>query len=709
MRIERHCGVLLAVCLVAGCGGDEGPSPWDDGPGAQAWNNSDDVACSTNADCGAGEACDGGVCQMQRCTDPAYESVAPLGKRHVFLRDVEVAIVGDGSYVDGYEPEDGSYLSSWDLEGAKILDVTGGDFEGKHPHTIAVAIEGSQKVRLEGPSGSRDLDVGDVWPRALAAGDVDADGIDELVAFGEGGHIAVCSLLDDSCQQASIEGIKGKDVTVGDVDGDGFGEVVLLIEVDGNRQVIVWNLDAETTAQDQSVGWDFGDADLKSIAAGDLDGDGIAEVVVLHEQGWWDQKDDKLFALDARSGSKVVERNINGHSIDVAAGDRNGDGKAEVAVLRSERKFEVFKPTSESLLESAYVKDLAVGESATRIAAFDWNGDSAAGRLVSGPELVSGSVVPIAAMMFPPYDRTLSRGNSSVTVGSTDSTSETISQTVSLHLGLSVNYGFDLGPIVKASVTGYITKDWASTKAVTKSMAIGQRYSIDADPKTYGDDYGGVVLSCGCFHVYTYETDDPADKVGGSGQPITVFVPVGGQTALWSTKRYNAVARAVGGLPIIELPTSVGNLDSFPAAHQTLGGEPIDDEDLVFPTPPSYQVSDIGNVGWSLSVSETEANTQAQTTTIGMNATLGAAGLSSTLDLNTGFGTAYTIAVGKEALFAGNVPPLPDNADTPEDEYELNRYSFSPMVHREHYTDSAGEDAGYYVVSYAVGRAEPPP
>ena len=85
MRIEGRGGVLLAICLVAGCGGDDvGPSRWDTGPGGESWNNSDEVDCASDDDCGPGEACEGGVCQMRRCTDPAYTSVAPLGTRHVF-------------------------------------------------------------------------------------------------------------------------------------------------------------------------------------------------------------------------------------------------------------------------------------------------------------------------------------------------------------------------------------------------------------------------------------------------------------------------------------------------------------------------------------------------------------------------------------------------------------------------------------------------
>ena len=32
-------------------------------------------------------------------------------------------------------------------------------------------------------------------------------------------------------------------------------------------------------------------------------------------------------------------------------------------------------------------------------------------------------------------------------------------------------------------------------------------------------------------------SDDPGHKMGGSGQQITVLVPVGGETQVWSSKR----------------------------------------------------------------------------------------------------------------------------------------------------------------------------
>ena len=47
---------------------------------------------------------------------------------------------------------------------------------------------------------------------------------------------------------------------------------------------------------------------------------------------------------------------------------------------------------------------------------------------------------------------------------------------------------------------------------------------------------------------------------------------------------------------------------------------------------------------------------------------------------------------------------MPDNPNTPEDEYLDHAYTTMPFVYREHYTNADGEDAAFYVVSYAVAQ-----
>jgi hypothetical protein len=88
---------------------------------------------------------------------------------------------------------------------------------------------------------------------------------------------------------------------------------------------------------------------------------------------------------------------------------------------------------------------------------------------------------------------------------------------------------------------------------------------------------------------------------------------------------------------------------------------------------------------------------------LSVSSSVGVGGVKFGAELGAGWGKGYQIAVGQEALFGGAVPPMPDDPSTPEDEYASRAFSFSPYVYREHYTDAGGEDAAYYVLSFAVG------
>jgi hypothetical protein len=241
---------------------------------------------------------------------------------------------------------------------------------------------------------------------------------------------------------------------------------------------------------------------------------------------------------------------------------------------------------------------------------------------------------------------------------------------------------------------------------MTTSLSIGDRHKAEADPSLFGFDYGLVVVSCGCFHAYYYEVEDPGEHMGagGNGERFVMLLPVGGTTTMWSSPRYNAMAEAVGNLPIVEIDYKLGDPTSYPRGPQRPGGLPILEEDMVFPELPSYLVSDVGSIGWQLSVGETEVNGSAVKTGIKVSGSLGVGPFQFGAGLGASWGQAYQLSVGDEAQFGGSVPPIPDNPETPEDEYLENAFSFAPYVYREHYTDAEGEEAAYYVMSYAVGE-----
>jgi len=325
---------------------------------------------------------------------------------------------------------------------------------------------------------------------------------------------------------------------------------------------------------------------------------------------------------------------------------------------------------------------------------------------LGGPDLISGLEVPTVVMLFPPYPRGAANAplNASVTVGNTESTSESMSDTISLSVGLAISFGADFGSIAKAKVGATFNQDVSVTQRLSKSMTIGARYWVPAAPDIHGTDYAAMLLSCGCYHRYSYETDDPAAKIGGSGKMMDVFVPVGGQTLLLSTTRYNAMAEALPHLPVITPPVRIGDVDSYPRQPTRFDGSPVPTEDLLFPQTPSYNASDVGFVNFWLVVGEQETNEVCEKTSIGINGSIGGGGVTIDGSVSLGVAQGYSVTVGQDAIFAGAVPPIPDDPATPEDEFVMHRYSFKPIVYREHYTTPEGEDAGYYVMSYTAGE-----
>ncbi|HET6612876.1 MAG TPA: hypothetical protein VFG83_12840, partial [Kofleriaceae bacterium] len=207
-------------------------------------------------------------------------------------------------------------------------------------------------------------------------------------------------------------------------------------------------------------------------------------------------------------------------------------------------------------------------------------------------------------------------------------------------------------------------------------------------------------------HQYTYQLSDPTARLGegADGGRFVVVVPVGGQTTVWSTRRYNAMADAVGGLPHIEVAGSIGDPSSYPTSPTRVDGTPIAPEDMLFPDPPQYLTSDVGEVGWWLEAGESETNQTNLTTSLGVSSSINAGGFKFGADVGVGLGSGYSITVGSSAFFSGSVPPIPDDPETPEDEYQTYAFSFSPVVYSEPYTAADGQPASYYVLNYIVGE-----
>jgi hypothetical protein len=215
-----------------------------------------------------------------------------------------------------------------------------------------------------------------------------------------------------------------------------------------------------------------------------------------------------------------------------------------------------------------------------------------------------------------------------------------------------------------------------------------------------------VALHWGCFDAYVYEIDDPHGLISDSaqGENFVLTVPVGGSVSVWSIARYNAMAEAVGTMPVIDVPYEVGVVEDYPKVPETLEGDDIPDEDLIFPDEQWFVAPDAGSISFWRSVDELTSERTSLETGLGLSASVTVAGLKVGGGVEMGWGKGYSLAVGSSALFAGSVQAVPDDPGTPEDEYALYTYRFSPVIYREWYDNGTEDPAAFYVITYVAER-----
>jgi hypothetical protein len=715
----RDLAIVVVTLLFLGLGCPPEPPPIGgapdyDGPGSEAWG-SEDIHCETEADCLAGEVCMDGVCQVDRCSTGLADSSPPIGDAFNFFQENEVAVADTaayegGYYVDGYGPSFSSldYDFSWELGTDQIKDIAGGNLMGTRPEAYA-AISPSRKgvALLLGDNVTwNNLDF---YPEAIAVGDTDGDGLDEVVVIDAGQEMAVCDVNPWSCDYWAFSdtGIEQVDVAVGDVDGDTVEEPVVLLDFDGYRYLHSTNIDAEYSGQVDS--WlSYVEGDHIRISSGDTNGDWISEVVVLLDGGWWGWWDDSIAVYNATDDGKTGEfvatfsYEIDGITdvADIAASDTDGDEIASVMVLCESANVMAFEASGLNF-QRDFTTLLDVSVAPNRIAMADHDGDAPRAKLVQGPVHCQGAVVPVNILVMPPYHADHAAGfPSSVMYGDVESTSESFSDTVSLGLHVDVGVGASFFDIFKAEVSEKVTWHTSQTVTLTDSMFVGARYCMRAYPDVYGPYYAGVVLSWGCFDGYVYEVEDPSSHVGGDGEQFAMIVPTGGSVSLWSSKRYNSLAEELGNLPIVDVPYAVGTVDTYPTEPETLGGDPIPTTDNMFPNPGQYTVSDVGETVWWMGVETNETNDLTTSVEIGASANVAVAGIKIGGGASMGWGEGYSLRTGNQATFAGSIPTLRDDPDTPEDEYAIYSYSVEPFVYVEHYTAEDGTEGAYYVQTY---------
>ncbi len=649
-----------------------------------------------------------GICQLQRCGTQPYTSIPPLGKTSLFVPDRELVVLPeDGLALVGMEPSDRTFSPRADLRlsysGATVVDAASARLVGRSGETMVALLEAGRSLVVGSGSARTFVDT-TMLPIAVDTADLDGDGQDEAVAVDRTGNLVVCSLgVGASCRKTFLGNLQTVDVALADLQGKGAPQAVILSTFNGKSKLLVVDVAGPKVAVVRELDTSH---TLLRLTAGNLDGAAGEELVGLENGGFGGTLPDTAYTYGYKNGAltELAKTSLPGDVVDITVGDIDGDNKSDVIVLTgSAAEVRTSKP--DFTLGTVYTAPLPAALRSKRVFVADIDGDSPTGTLVGDASLVPGPVVPMAVLVHPPYSRTFSSGSPQVVLGNRESRSEVTDSTIALKASIALGFEAEFPAVAKAVIVTKVEVQIERTRASARTVSVGDRFTLDARPELEGPDNGAVVLACACYHAYSYKVNDPAGKLGkqpSTGKLMSLFVPVGGQTSLWSVKRYNALA-AKTKLPIIRVPYLIGDPASYPRTPSTLAGKPVALEDMLFATPRPYRTSDVASVGWSLDVVATESEREAKQIGVSVRGQVKAGAVIAEGEVGASVKQGYTLTIGKETSFSGMVPPVRDDPRTPEDEHVLHSYSFSPVVYRERYTRD-GEEGGFFVVSYTTSK-----
>jgi YVTN family beta-propeller protein len=181
--------------------------------------------------------------------------------------------------------------------------------------------EGQVNVYRADNTFSHSFDSGMNGGDELASGDVDGDGVEEILVLGtETGGLTVFEDTGDGHDPFGTQADGGDKLAAGDLDGDGKEEII--IAGDGDGVVEVYDNTGTRLYTFPSV---FNGKDY--LAAGDLDGDGKEEVVILGDGNG----DAYVYRGDGTPMHGSCDTHYNTDD-NFALGDVNGDGIAEILI-----------------------------------------------------------------------------------------------------------------------------------------------------------------------------------------------------------------------------------------------------------------------------------------------------------------------------------------------------------------------------------------
>ncbi|GEM_PF-5734088 len=343
--------------------------------------------------------------------------------------------VGDSwARIRGVEPEGraGREVDAADLDGDGVDEVLIGAARVNAEAGVAYvlsAVEGESTVEdavLVLAGGEPMLEVGS----ALAGGDLDGDGIGELVAGAPGalggGAILLVSFDAPDAVSEIVGGERsslGEVLMVADLDADGTSELYAADGEAGASPGVALHTGAGST-EDAAAVWVTGSEVVTAISpAGDSNGDGLAELLIAAEgfegvgRVWFGEQGggrlEDAVSIQGDSGVSSLGGTL------AALGDTDEDGYDDVAVGTSTGCFLLSGPFTEDRMvfqSTAWVRGGAATHIGSSMGGGDLNNDGV-GDLVCGAFNGDGDHGGEAYVFYGPVSGTVSSTDAQATIG----------------------------------------------------------------------------------------------------------------------------------------------------------------------------------------------------------------------------------------------------------------------------------------------------
>jgi uncharacterized repeat protein (TIGR01451 family) len=275
----------------------------------------------------------------------------PGGGLHVRVWRIAGGTVSEtaGSGFFAYDPAfpGGVFVTCGDVTGDGIGELITGAGPGGGPHVRVWSTTGGTFTELFG-SGFFAYDPAFPGGVSVAVGDVTGDGTAEIITgAGAGGdpHVRVLSTLGGVISELFAPGFLAYDpafgggvsVTVGDVTGDGIAEIITGAGGGGGPHVRVWSTTGGVVSELFGAGFFAYEPDYPGgvfVAAGDLTGDGVAEIVTGAGPGGGPHV--RVWSTTGGTITELLGKGFFAYDpafpggVFVAVGDLTGDGIAEI-------------------------------------------------------------------------------------------------------------------------------------------------------------------------------------------------------------------------------------------------------------------------------------------------------------------------------------------------------------------------------------------